>query len=438
MDWKKVKEEASEILSAYIRYRTVNPPGDEEDAARFLIDILKKEGIPSEIFLSAPRRANVLSRLESKNPKGLIFLSHIDVVPADATKWDVDPFGGVRKKGYIWGRGALDDKGMGVMALMALILARRNGLKLARDVVFLATADEEVGGDFGAGYMVKNHRDKLKAACLLNEGGVQMKGLLPNGRSLFMNCVGEKGPTWLELKRAGTSGHGSVPLKDNAIYHLSRSLVRIAEKKRPIRILDEMEEFFYGLGCELGGVKGFVMKGVRAPIIRKLVGALIAMDPQLSAMIRDTVSLTKFTSGTKENVIPDEARATIDNRLLPGTDIDEYKKWLKKVIRDENIEISEILTAAPSLSSYKTEFFNAIQSVAKDLEPKSVTLPMISTGFTDSRFFRELGIASYGLVPGPVTREDIKTIHGRNERISEESLLFGIRFMYNLILKTCT
>ncbi len=437
INWEDVKNEASDILARYVRIRTVNPPGDEQEAAQFLGSILRKDGIDSEILFSAPKRASILARVKGADPGGLILLSHIDTVGAEAATWDFDPFGGQRKEGYILGRGTLDDKGMGVMGLMALLLIKRTGITLKRDAIFLATADEETGGEFGAGYMAREHHDKLKAAFLINEGGALMKGVLPGNRTSCMVAVGEKGPLWLELTRPGTSGHGSVPVSDNAILKLAQAADRLCGTTRPIRFIDETVDFCAGLGGGIGGLKGALLKGVRVPFLRPLIGRLISKTPSIGAMLTDTISLTTMHAGIKENVIPDGARMTVDVRLLPQTDKDEFIGWARKQLNDDRIAIREVFHAPPSLSKSTGEFFQAVAATARETVPDSITIPMVSTGFTDSRFFRELGIVSYGLLPAPLTTEDVQTVHGKNEKISEEGLLLGTKYMYNLITRLC-
>jgi acetylornithine deacetylase/succinyl-diaminopimelate desuccinylase-like protein len=435
--WKDVQDEASDILARYVRIRTVNPPGDEEEAAEFLGSVLKKDGIDSNIFFSAPKRASILARLSGDDRRGLIFLSHMDTVGAEASTWEFDPFSGERKDGYILGRGTLDDKGMGVMGLMAMLLAKRTGMRLKRDVVFLATADEETGGEYGAGYMARTHADKLAAAFLINEGGALTKGILPGGRVSCMVAVGEKGPLWLSLSRPGTSGHGSVPVADNAILKLARAAERLTRAGRPIRFIDETVEFCAGLGGGIGGLKGAVLKGVRVPFLRPLVGRLISKTPAIGAMLTDTMSLTTMHAGIKENVIPDSAVMTVDVRLLPRTDKDEFIGWMKKTLKDDRIAVREVFFAPASLSKSSGEFFSAVAATARETVPGSIAVPMISTGFTDSRFFRDLGITSYGLLPAPLTTEDIQSVHGKNEKISEEGLMLGAKYMYHLIERLC-
>ncbi|MBN1573955.1 MAG: M20/M25/M40 family metallo-hydrolase [Deltaproteobacteria bacterium] len=441
IDWEEIGREAAKILSDYIKIRTVNPPGDEEEAARFLESILKREGIEPLIMRSAPRRANLISRLSAKisggDTSGLILLSHIDVVPVEEDKWERDPFGGEIVDGHIWGRGAVDDKGMGVMNLMATILVKRIGIELKRDLVFLATADEETGGKYGAGYMVKEQRERLKGKYLLNEGGAIVTDALPKGRPLVTVGAGEKGPLWLKLKRRGTPGHGSVPLPDNAVLRLSEALLRIERGKRPVIFSDVMVDFAAGLGDGMGGIKGGVLRLTALPPLRGLIGNIMGKNLSIGAMMRDTVSVTTFNAGVKENVIPDEAAATLDNRLLPGTDKSEYLDWIKKTMKDDSIEIEEIFHSPASRSPVDTDFYGSVKAVAQDMYPDVTVVPMVTSSFTDSRFFRDIGMVSYGLIPAELTTEELAAIHGHNERISERSLTNGVKFVYNLILKLC-
>ena len=438
INWDDVGNEAAEILSRYVQFDTSNPPGNEEEAVRFLADILDREGIPSKIITSAPGRCSIRARIPGDDPRGVILLSHADVVPADASQWKKPPFSGERTGGYVWGRGSLDDKSEGVIGLMVMLLVARLKIPLTRDIIFLATADEETGGVYGAGYVTETHADTISARVLVNEGGGPLSGVLPDGRLLYMIGVGEKGPLWLKLRCTGTSGHGSVPVKDNAIIRMSRALARLGGRRRPVRFSTQTVATFTSLGKALGGVGGLVLRAARIPILRRLAALAARLkDKNLEAMIRDTVSVTTFQSGIKANVIPEEAIATIDCRLLPGTKKDEFLSWLRHALNDDGMEIEEILYAPPSLSPSDTEAYREIERLILTLYPDAACVPMVNTGFTDSRYFRALGIDCYGLSTAPLTIEETARVHGKDERIGEGALLEGVKALFHLACGLC-
>jgi len=438
INWIDVGNEAAEILSRYIQFDTSNPPGNEEEAVRFLADILDREGISHEIITSAPGRCSIRASIPGDDSRGVILLSHADVVPADSSKWEKAPFSGERADGHVWGRGSLDDKGEGVIGLMVMLLLSRLKIPLKRDLVFLATADEETGGKYGAGHVAETHGNLINARVLLNEGGGPLSGVLTDGRLLYMIGVGEKGPLWLTLRCVGTSGHGSVPVKDNAVIRMSRALARLGTRKRPVRFSKQAVGTFTSLGKALGGIGGLVLRSSGVSFLRPLAALAASMkDKNLEAMIRDTVSVTTFQSGIKANVIPDEAVATIDCRLLPGTDKEEFLSWLRRALGYDGIEISEILYAPPSISPSDTDSYREIERLIITMYPDAVCVPMINTGFTDSRYFRSLGIDCYGLSTAPLTIEDMARIHGKDERISERALLEGIKSMFHLACGLC-
>ncbi|MBN1880628.1 MAG: M20/M25/M40 family metallo-hydrolase [Deltaproteobacteria bacterium] len=438
INWIDVGDEAAEILSQYIQFDTTNPPGNEKEAVQFLANILDKEGIAHEIITSAPGRCSIRAKITGDDPQGVVLLSHADVVPADGTQWEIAPFAGIREDGWIWGRGSLDDKSEGVIGLMVMLLFARLGVRLKRDLVFLATADEETGGKFGAGFVAETHGDSIQARVLINEGGGPLSGVLSGGRLLYMIGVGEKGPLWLTLRCVGTSGHGSVPVKDNAVVRMSRALSRLGKKRRPARFFKQNIDTFTSLGRAMGGIGGLVLRSARIPFFRPLAALAAALkDKNLDAMIRDTISVTGFTSGIKANVIPDEAVATIDCRLLPGTDKEEFLSWLGRTIGDDGVEVSEILYAPPSLSPSDTDTYREIERLIQEMYPNAACVPMINTGFTDSRYFRSLGIDCYGLSTAPLTIEETARVHGKNERISERALLEGIKCLFHLVGGLC-
>lgn len=439
-DWDQIIEEATRILCDYIRIDTTNPPGNELAGAEYLQKICEKEGLEVELFSSAANRANLLTRLTGDGSEGpIILLSHIDVVGAEKDEWCVDPFAGVVKEGCIWGRGTLDCKGLGVMELMALILLKRNKIKLKRDIIFLATADEETGGEMGAGWMVRNHADKLKAEFVLNEGGVGMKGGI-GGRDAFAPCLGEKGPCWIKLTAEGLPGHGSMPSKDNANDILINALGRLQRYAHPLlgrKWIKEVLLYFARRGSLL---RSLLLRLLASPLLSVLLFFLkgpLTKNKRFNALLRNTIALTNLKAGFKENVIPSRSEATLDCRLLPGTSTARFIKDLQEIIGDQRLKIEVIKNYDASQSPLDTEFFEIIETVLRRNSPQALIMPILAPGFTDSRWLREQELVAYGLIPCLLSPGEIDTIHGRDERIPLESFKLGIKNIYEICLGLC-
>ncbi len=440
LDWDQVIEEATRILCDYIRIDTTNPPGNELAGAEYLQKICEREGIEVEIFSSAANRANLLARLIGNGPKEpIILLSHIDVVGAEKSEWCVDPFAGVVKEEYIWGRGSLDCKGLGVMELMSLILLRRNQIKLKRDIILLATADEETGGEMGAGWMVRNHAEKLKAKFALNEGGVGMKGGI-GGRDAFAPCFGEKGPCWIRLTAEGLPGHGSMPSKDNANDILINALGRLQGYDYPLRGGRWIKEVLLYFAHKESLSRSLLLRLLASPLLSIILFFLngsLSKNKRFNAMLRNTVALTNLRAGFKENVIPSRSEAILDCRLLPGASTTRFIRDLQKIISDQRIKAEIIKNYDASQSPLDTEFFEVIETVLRRNSPQALVMPILAPGFTDSRWLREQGLVAYGLIPCLLSSEEIDSIHGRDERLSLESFKLGIKNIYEICLDLC-
>ena len=419
--WDEVKAEAVQYLQEYLQINTVNPPGHEKPAAEFLCKILEAEGLEVETYAADPERPNLICRLEGDGSKpGLILLHHMDVVPVEPENWSVNPFGGEIRDGFLWGRGALDMKSLGIMEMMAFLLAHRRSLPLQRDLIYIAVADEETGGRFGAAWLAENQADKCRAEYLLNEGG---SGWTAGGLSGFFCGVGEKGPLWLRLWAEGPPGHGSIPLHDNACVRLVKALDRIAEHKQPLQIVSEMRAFLQKAGIGRDATPEELAKH-----------SMMTLGP-IAAMFHNTISLTGLKAGQKENVIPSKAEATLDCRLLPGVDQASFITELKRIIGDEKIQMEVIEGFEASSSPPDTEMYQAIELALAENYPGITVLPTISTGFTDSRCFRKLGCHCYGLSPILVDREILSTAHGHDERIPLDGLDKGIKVIFVMIQK---
>jgi acetylornithine deacetylase/succinyl-diaminopimelate desuccinylase-like protein len=430
IDWREITEEATDLLSRYITIDTSNPPGNEEAAALFLADLLRREGVESRLYQAAPGRANLSARLPSDGSKRpFVLLNHTDVVPAEPSFWEEPPFAGTVRDGFIWGRGTLDMKGMAVMELMAFLLLKRHRIPLKRDVVFLALADEEVGGEVGVEWMDRHHPEAMDAEYVLNEGGGGSTELLGVRKPIFNCSVSEKGPLWLKLRARGSPGHGSVPHDDNSLERLVRALYRVQGWQHPITVLPEMELYLHGLRDG----------GVLAEVPGESVLAQIAEStPMVRAVLTDTISVTTCTAGYKHNVIPAVSEATLDCRLLPGHSPQAFVEELRGIIDDPKVEIEEVYRSDTVPSPVETELFDVLKKVTTEQVKEALFLPYISAGFTDSRVFRQRGVVAYGLMPALLEPSDVAAIHGNNERISIENLRLGTQVIFEVARRLCT
>jgi acetylornithine deacetylase/succinyl-diaminopimelate desuccinylase-like protein len=429
IDWDAATREATDLLCRYIAINTANPPGNEALGADFLSGVLAQNGIESETYAVDPNRANMSAHLAgdgSKRP--LLLLNHMDVVPAERQFWDEDPFAGTLKDGVIWGRGALDMKSMGIMELMTLLLLKRRGLPLKRDVVFLACADEEQGGVAGIDWVDTNHSDLLDVEYVINEGGYGMTEMFGVQRPVFSCSVGEKGPLWLNLVAHGTPGHGSMPHDDNCIDRLVRALNRVQTWRRPLTLLPEVRTMLERLR-DAGIFAGEVSEKALTPVAQE--------NPLLRALMTDTISANVFHAGMKSNVIPAIAEATLDCRLLPGHEPDEFIEQVRQVIDDPAVEIEQTMESHTPISPVDTELFDVVDSVTREFVPDAVVVPSIATGFTDSRAFRRRGLTAYGVALSLLEADDIATVHGNNERISVEKLALGLRMLFEMVRRMC-
>ncbi len=434
MDWKGLEQEAVDLLREYIRIDTSNPPGNEAPGAEFLAGVLRSEGIEPRIYESEPGRASLVARLEGGGSgRPMVLMSHIDVVPAEAEKWDVDPFAGEMSDGFIWGRGALDMKGMGIMQLLAFIAARREGLELSRDLVFLACADEEAGGHLGCEFMLREHPEELDADVVINEGGFANTTLVP-GVPLFMVATAEKYAMWLRFFVKGEGGHGSMPSGRGALERLVLALGRLMSAKQPIEITAPVRALFGALAAHWPILEEFAKDGDVETLKELIVRNNLTALPALNALVRNTLCLNLLNAGVKINVIPDEAEAQIDCRLLPETEPEDFLALVRDSLDDEEIEVELVMGGDVSPESPTADgFFGCIRDTIETDFPGSMVTPFLLPGISDSRFFRRAGVPVYGIIPARLGLEDLSSIHGVNEKILVEDLKQGVRFTYHLI-----
>jgi acetylornithine deacetylase/succinyl-diaminopimelate desuccinylase-like protein len=434
-DFKAALDETVQILSGFIKIDTSNPPGNETKGAQYLKTFLDREAIRSEIIEMEPGRGNIIARIKGNGKKKpLLLMGHIDVVGVERDKWTVDPFGAAIKDGYIYGRGAADDKGMTSVCLEIFLLVHRLKIPLDRDIIFLAEAGEESFTQVGIDYLAKHHWDKIECEFALNEGGRIFE---KNGRIQYVGVsTTEKVPRPILLSARGTSGHGSQPRIDNPIIHLAAAVGKFATWQPPMRLNDTTRTFFQRLAAISPAEEAFLYTHLEDPALSPLVQQkLRAANPLYNSMLRTSVSPTIFKGGFRNNVIPGDALATLDVRALPDEDIDAFANTLRELINDSQIEVVPAGGSRPANppSRMDTEMFAALERAQKTHFPDAVTLPMMLTGATDSAQLRAKGVQAYGL--GSVAGETETTrVHGNDERLSISGLGQFLQFLYTAVL----
>lgn len=434
VDWASVRAEALEILRAYLRIDTSNPPGREEAAARYLGGLLEAEGIPTEYIEIAPERVTLVARLAGDGSLPALMLSnHLDVVPVQREFWTVDPFGAEVRDGRIYGRGAIDMKSVGVMHLIAVLLLKRLGIPLARDVVFLAAPDEEAGSTHGMAWLVEHRRelfDPLAVACSLNEGASGMPDFGGRDAHLFEIAVSEKAMSPLRLRVVGTPGHGSKPAPGNPIVPLIRALERLTSWDRHVELTPATRAYLERL--EAGGIIADA-SDVAA------IEADVKRSPDTEAAFTNTINATIVRAGVKNNVIPAVAEAEVDCRLLAGTDPDEWRRQVVERIDDDRIEVTFIYDhePEPSVSDWATEMSGLIETVLREAFEDAVVVPSTAIVGTDNRFLRPLGIPSYGFIPCLLSQEERDGFHANDEYLTIENFNLGLEVMYEVVRRFC-
>jgi acetylornithine deacetylase/succinyl-diaminopimelate desuccinylase-like protein len=437
IDWNAMQTEAVEVLRQYVRINTTNPPGNELATARFLKGILEREGIEAQILDTAelgPGRANLYARLRGNGSKKAIALvQHMDVVPATPSTWTVPPFSGDLRDGFVYGRGTLDMKGEGVAHLMALIALKRSGAPLTRDIVFVANADEELGSTGGIVFVDK-HADLLKdVEYLLTEGGANV---VRNGKLEYYSVgVAEKRTFWQKLTVKGTPSHGSRPTRANPVPRLVAALDKIAHYETPLHVTPGVEKFFHDISRNYNGQQAAWLLDVKSSLNQPAAREWILSDVYWNAILRNTISLTGLTGSNKTNVIPAEASAELDIRLLPDQSPDSMLALLKGIVADTAVHFETLLEPkAPFESPVNTELFRAVERAAKERDPSAFVTSSMMTGATDRPSYRKLGIIAYGLDPFRVEAADEQRgVHGNDERLSPANVGFGVHFVYDIL-----
>ena len=437
VDWNAIQDETVRLMQEYFRINTTNPPGNELAGALWLKGVLEREGFEVQILDTTELgkgRANLYTRLRGNGSKKAIALvHHIDVVPSTESYWKVPPFSGEIRDGFIYGRGALDMKGEGIAHLMAMIALKRSGVPLTRDIVYIANSDEELGST-GAIVFVEKHPDLLKdVEYVITEGG---DNLVEDGKLKYWGIgVAEKRTFWQKLTVKGTPSHGSRPTKQNPVPKLVRALAKIADYETPLHVTPGVQKFFRDISPGYSGEQRRWLADVATAVQSSRARAWLTSDIYWNAILRNTITLTGLEGSNKTNVIPPEATAKIDIRLLPDQDPAQMLATLKRIVNDTSVHFENELTPkAPLESPASGPLFAAIERAAKERDPKAiVTTPML-TGATDRPTYQRLGIKAYGLDPfqteASVGQEGV---HGNNERIRVEDAGAGVRFLYDIL-----
>jgi acetylornithine deacetylase/succinyl-diaminopimelate desuccinylase-like protein len=435
-------------MQEYLRVDTTNPPGNELRAVEFYKKILDEEGIENRAFEYAPGRGDLWARIPangqansegSQNQGGrlrpIVLLNHMDVVTSDASHWKVPPFSGEIRDGYIWGRGAQDMKDEGLAQLVAMVMLKREKVPLDRDVIFLAVSDEEAGGT-GTDWFIEHQKDLLEnAEFLINEGG---ENLLENGKVRYVGVdVGEKTTYWLKVVAHGRPGHGSRPNPDSAPNRLVRALNRIIAYQTPLHVLPVVEEFLRDMAPYETAERAAYYRNIRKAIEDKKFQEEVTRDESLNFLLRDTISLTMLGGSEQTNVIPPDAWANLDVRILPGGDPQALLEAVRRVVDDANVTI-EPLNSEFRVANYSgtdNALFNAIREVSGKYFPGTPVVPHITSGYTENQRYRPLGIVAYGFNPYTATEEEGNTEHGNDERIRVDEVQRGPQILFDVVEK---
>ncbi len=437
-DLGKLAEEAQGWLADMVRINTSNPPGNELAVAKYISGILQKEGIPNEVVEMAPGRSIVIGRLQvgplADPANALLLVAHQDTVGVDPTKWTVDPFGAIARDGYLYGRGSIDDKGMLAANLATVVELKRTGARLGRDVIFLATDDEEGGGAASIKVTIEKYWDKIACAYALNEGG---RVMLKDGKVQYVGIqASEKVSYNVVVTATGPSGHGSMPRPDNAVVHLAAAIAKLGTYQVPAEPNTITRRYFEQLAKVEENDTAKWMRALEQPERADLaVKHLSEESPMWNSMLRDSITPTIINAGFRNNVIPSEATANLNVRMLPGHSVDALIGQFAKVVNDPQIRFK--LARDPGENAPPSDITNQLYKTIERITPQdfsgAIAIPFLSTGATDSASLRLHKVQAYGLEPFPLTESDDARMHGDDERIPVDSFRKGVMFLYHVV-----
>lgn len=435
INWDAIQKEAVELFIQYLKIDTTNPPGNEIKAANFFAELCKREGIEHKVFEPFPGRGTLWARVKGDgSQRPVVLLNHTDVVPHSPEFWSVAAFSGQIKDGFIYGRGAQDMKSVGLAQFMVMVAMKRAKVQLKRDIIFLATADEEAGGLMGAGWFAKQHPELLgKAEFLFNEGGSNTVDA--SGRVLAIGVgPSEKTPAWLRLTATGEPGHGSIPRPNSAVNRLIRALNRLLDYSPPVQLTPVVEQSFKALAPLMPPDLAAKYSNLREALKDPAFVRMLESDAGAKALTRNTISVTMLNGSNKVNVIPPIATAEIDTRLVPGEKLDRWIAELRGVIKDDSIKIETVLAFEANASPTDSALVKSVADVVSRRYPGAIISYPVLAGFTDCHYFRDLGIHSYGFSPFVAPNRELGGgFHGNDERIGKKAFEDGVKFFFEVI-----
>ncbi len=436
IDWRKLNAEALRHFIALLRIDTTNPPGNETRAADYLQAVLEREGIPVKLLALEPARANLVARIKGNGAaRPIAILGHTDVVGVERSKWSVNPFAAVRRDGFIYGRGAVDDKEIVTAGLMVMLMLQRGHVKLNRDVIFIAEAGEEGTPQVGIDFLVDRHWDEIAAEYALAEGG---SAVAVGGKVRYMAVTTtEKAPRGVRLIARGPSGHASRPTADNAVVRLAAAVAKLGEWRTPMHLNETARAYFERLASISLPADADRYRHIGDPVRGPEIDSYFErFEPSHFAILHTTLAPTMLKAGIGLNVIPSEAEAYIDIRALPGEDMPRFYEEMRALIADPHVEIEPRKPDRPSTPPSRTDtaMFRALEHAQRKVFPKAITLPAMLTGATDMAQLRAKGVEAYGF--GPVVEAgDPGEAHASDERLAQQSLYKLVEFLWYVVLE---
>lgn len=436
MNWESVRDEVTQHLQNLIRFETVNPPGNESLVASYLKEVVEREGLDGQVLEGTPGRGNFVTRIKgSGNGRPLLLMAHSDVVSVEADKWQHAPFSAEIADGMIWGRGAVDTKNLVASELMVMLLVKRLGLTLDRDLIMCTFADEEAGGRHGATWMWENHRELIDAEVAINEGGGSATEVA--GKRFYLCQTGEKGGARMKIVARAEPGHASVPRDDTAMLRMGRALTTLSQHQFPTIMTSSVQRMLTTFGAALGGnVQRTIATMLADPSWENLSKLPISEFEKLSlrATTRNTAVPTIIHGGHRINVIPGEVVCDVDGRILPGEDPDDFRQQVRDLLGPD-VEIEGQGGSSGIEADPDSPLFDTIRSVMQELDPGCEVAPFLVSGGTDARCLP--GIKVYGFNPGRYSEVEMNGAHNHDERVSIENLSFATQALFEITTRYC-